>query len=55
MSQQRRASRQSSSSDHHNAVTSVLANKHQLALIKEDAVADDQTLGALGYKQEFKR
>lgn len=37
------------------AVTSVLDNQHQLAVIEENAAIDDKTLGALGYKQEFKR
>lgn len=36
------------------AVTSVL-NENQLALIDRNAAFDDRTLGALGYKQEFKR
>lgn len=36
------------------AVTSVL-NEHQLDLVDRNATYDDATLGALGYKQEFKR
>lgn len=36
-------------------VTSVLAKRGSVAVIEEDATFDDKTLGALGYKQEFKR
>lgn len=36
-------------------VTSVLAQQHDHAILDEDATSDEQTLGALGYKQEFKR
>lgn len=36
-------------------VTSVLTKRHEHAVLEEDANIDDATLGALGYKQEFKR
>lgn len=36
-------------------VTSVLAQQHEHAILDQDATSDEQTLGALGYKQEFKR
>lgn len=36
-------------------VTSVLAQQHEHAILDQDATTDEQTLGALGYKQEFKR
>ena len=36
-------------------VTSVFERQHSLAVIDEGAAHDDKTLGALGYKQEFKR
>lgn len=36
-------------------VTSVLAQQHDHAILDDDATSDEQTLGALGYKQEFKR
>lgn len=36
-------------------VTSVFSRLHEHALIDENATLDDKTLGALGYKQEFKR
>lgn len=36
-------------------VTSVLAQQHDHAILDRDATLDEQTLGALGYKQEFKR
>ena len=36
-------------------VTSVFTKAHNHAVIDEDATLDDKTLGALGYKQEFKR
>ena len=38
-----------------NQVTSVFEQQHQLGVIDENAALDDKTLGALGYKQEFKR
>ena len=57
MSNDRRSSRRSSEIVNSKAlaVTSVLDNQHQLAVIEENATLDDKTLGALGYKQEFKR
>ena len=36
-------------------VTSVFEQEHALAVIDENATFDDKTLGALGYKQQFKR
>lgn len=36
-------------------VTSVLAKRHEHAVLEDNANIDDATLGALGYKQEFKR
>lgn len=36
-------------------VTSVFSQRHEHALISEGATQDELTLGALGYKQEFKR
>ncbi|EME83102.1 uncharacterized protein MYCFIDRAFT_153757 [Pseudocercospora fijiensis CIRAD86] len=36
-------------------VTSVFQQTHEHAVVDENATLDDQTLGALGYKQEFKR
>lgn len=36
-------------------VTSVLAINHEHAILSSNLTADDGTLGALGYKQEFKR
>lgn len=52
----RRASHQSSQLHEKSAkVTSVLQQQHQLAIVDENATIDDKTLGALGYKQEFKR
>lgn len=36
-------------------VTSVLAKRHEHAVLEDNATLDDATLGALGYKQEFKR
>lgn len=36
-------------------VTSVFQQKHEHALLSDNATIDEQTLGALGYKQEFKR
>lgn len=36
-------------------VTSVLDSRQQLAALRGNATSDDATLGALGYKQEFKR
>ena len=36
-------------------VTSVFSKRHMHAVVDEDATIDDETLGALGYKQEFKR
>lgn len=47
--------RTSSISNKDVAVTSVLNKQHELAVIDENATLDDKTLGALGYKQEFKR
>lgn len=56
MSVDRRSSRRSSELSNKNvAVTSVLDKQHALAVIEENATLDDKTLGALGYKQEFKR
>lgn len=54
---EQRTSRHSSEQGHkrESVVTSVLDNQHQLAVIDENATKDDATLGALGYKQEFKR
>ena len=37
------------------AVTSVFASRGEHAVLEEGATVDEQTLGALGYKQEFKR
>ncbi|KIV90844.1 hypothetical protein PV10_05452 [Exophiala mesophila] len=37
------------------AVTSVFADRGDNVVFEEGATIDDQTLGALGYKQEFKR
>lgn len=37
------------------AVTTVLAQKHEHAVVDHDMDADEQVLTALGYKQEFKR
>lgn len=36
-------------------VTSVFAKSGEHAILEEGATADEVTLGALGYKQEFKR
>ncbi|OQO15383.1 hypothetical protein B0A51_17260, partial [Rachicladosporium sp. CCFEE 5018] len=36
-------------------VTSVMTKGRELAIVVEDGTLDDQALGALGYKQEFKR
>lgn len=36
-------------------VTSVFQQKHEHVLLDDNATIDEQTLGALGYKQEFKR
>lgn len=36
-------------------VTSVLTPQHEHAILDEGATPDEKTLGALGYKQEFKR
>lgn len=36
-------------------VTSVLTKRHEHAVLEDNADLDDTTLGALGYKQEFKR
>lgn len=36
-------------------VTSVLTKRHEHAVLDQNATVDDATLGALGYKQEFKR
>lgn len=36
-------------------VTSLLTSQHEHAVLYEDATLDEKTLGALGYKQEFKR
>lgn len=37
-------------------VTSLLTDpQEQAAVLGEDATLDEKTLGALGYKQEFKR
>lgn len=36
-------------------VTSVLTKRHEHAVLEANATVDDATLGALGYKQEFKR
>lgn len=58
MFSKRRRSQQSSHGSTNNkvAVTSILGGQQRLAVIGEqDATVDDQTLGALGYKQEFKR
>lgn len=37
------------------AVTSILGDTQPLPNVDGNATVDDQTLGALGYKQEFKR
>ena len=37
------------------AVTSVFADRGDNVVFEEGATVDEQTLGALGYKQEFKR
>lgn len=37
------------------AVTSVFASRGDNVVLEEGATIDEQTLGALGYKQEFKR
>jgi amino acid transporter len=56
MASERRSSHRSSELSEKNVgVTSVLQNQHQLAVIDENGTLDDKTLGALGYKQEFKR
>lgn len=56
MADARRNSRRSSSLQQKEvAVTSVLGKAPNIASIDENATFDDQTLGALGYKQEFKR
>lgn len=36
-------------------VTSVLTKSHEHAIVNDQASLDEQMLGALGYKQEFKR
>jgi len=36
-------------------VTSVFSKRGEHAVLEEGATADEVTLGALGYKQEFKR
>jgi hypothetical protein len=36
-------------------VTSVLANLREHAVLDDGATLDEKTLGALGYKSEFKR
>lgn len=36
-------------------VTSLMAREDEHAVLGEDATLDEKTLGALGYKQEFKR
>lgn len=36
-------------------VTSLMAREHDHAVLGEGATLDEKTLGALGYKQEFKR
>lgn len=36
-------------------VTSLLVGQHEHAVLDEDATLDEKTLGALGYKQEFRR
>ena len=36
-------------------VTSLFSQRHEHAVIDENATLDERTLGALGYKQEFKR
>lgn len=42
--------------DPHNVkVTTVFGNLHEQVVIDENATLDEKTLGALGYKQEFKR
>lgn len=51
----RNARRSSSLNQTEVAVTSVLGKAPRVASIDENATFDDQTLGALGYKQEFKR
>lgn len=48
-------SSQRSSSIVADQVTSVLDRQQELAVIDENATFDDKTLGALGYKQQFKR
>ena len=50
-----RGSTRRSSSIVANQVTSVFERQHELAIIDENATIDDKTLGALGYKQQFKR
>lgn len=37
------------------AVTSILGENQPVPAIGGNAAVDDETLGALGYKQEFKR
>lgn len=37
------------------AVTSILSRQQEEAIVNENATLDEQALGALGYKQEFKR
>ena len=50
------APRQGSIVDEQNLhVTTVLTKRHEHAVLEENATVDDATLGALGYKQEFKR
>lgn len=36
-------------------VTSVLTKRNEHAVLEDNADRDEATLGALGYKQEFKR
>lgn len=56
MTEGRRDTRRSSSLQQKEvAVTSVLGKAPHIASIDENATFDDKTLGALGYKQEFKR
>lgn len=61
MAEQRNASTVSGGGRRHTVdegklhVTSVLAQKGEHAILESIADADEEILGALGYKQEFKR
>ena len=54
MAEQRGSARKSSSIVA-GQVTSVLEYQRELAVVDENGTIDDKTLGALGYKQQFKR